>query len=100
MEKDNRPERSKNTPPSGKIKDALKQAPDQDLLEEVLRRGLTTEARPGTEQDNTKAADEARQQVNNDIGEAIASIRAAMSFLDILRRRHRQPNSQPPITKS
>src|SRR5262249_32842118 len=38
-------DRPKDIPPPKEIKDALEQAPDSDLLNEVLRRGLIVKAR-------------------------------------------------------
>jgi len=44
MGKDKRPESSKATPSAGQSKHALRQAPDRDLLDEVVRRGLIMRA--------------------------------------------------------
>ena len=44
MEKDKRPERSKDTRSPREIKNALERTPDKDLLDELFRRGLIMRA--------------------------------------------------------
>jgi hypothetical protein len=44
MGREKHPGRSKHIPPPSDIKNALKQAPDKDLIDEVIRRGLITKA--------------------------------------------------------
>jgi hypothetical protein len=113
MGRGNRPKRSKQIPPPSEIKDALKQAPDKDLIDEAIRRGLISKAHHAPAPGDKTAADGATrfwetprrgdlqerqrhpqcQQEGDDIDSAIAALRARAAhhhqyvgqFFDVLR---------------